>query len=144
MKLAKPKTIDEYLASVSPDRRSALEKLRQAIHKVLPGVEECISYAMPAFRYEGHVIGGFLATGKGCSYYPFSGSTLGTLSKELTAYEGTKSALHFDPKRPLPMTVVRKLLATRLAEVRARAAKRPSASTRAKARPRTSSAKKTR
>lgn len=128
----KPTNIDEYLASVSPDRRAALERLRKAIHSVLPDVEECISYSMPAFRCEGQVVAGFLATGKGCSYYPFSGTTLTTLSKELSAYDGTKSALHFDPKRGLPMTIVRKLLAARLGEVRKGAAKRPRARKRAR------------
>src|SRR4051794_12603563 len=105
----KPETIGAYLASVPPDRRAALEKLRRTIHSVLPDAEECISYSMPAFRYQGHVVAGFLATAKGCSYYPFSGTTLSTLSSELAAYEQTKSALHFDSKRPLSATLVRKL-----------------------------------
>jgi len=111
-----PKTIDTYLASVPTDRRAALEKLRRTIHSIVPGVEECISYSMPAFRYQGHVIAGFQATAKGCSYYPFSGTTLSTLSAEVAAYSQTKSALHFDPKRPLPVALVRKLLETRIAE----------------------------
>ena len=81
----KPGTIDEYLASVSPDRRMALAKLRRTIRSVLPNAEECISYSMPAFRHEGHVVAGFLATAKGCSYFPFSGTTLSTLSSELAA-----------------------------------------------------------
>jgi uncharacterized protein YdhG (YjbR/CyaY superfamily) len=112
----KPKTIDEYLASLKPDRRSALEKLRRTIHSVVPDAEECISYSMPAFRYKGHVIAGFLATAKGCSYFPFSGTILSTLSSDLETYDQTKSALHFDPKRPLPVALVRKLLKARIAE----------------------------
>lgn len=59
---------------------------------------------------------GFLATAKGCSYFPFSGTTLSTLSSELAAYSQTKSALHFDPKRPLPVALVRKLIKARIAE----------------------------
>lgn len=113
----KPATIDEYLASVKPDRRAALEKLRQTIRKIVPDAEECISYSMPAFRYRGHVIAGFLATADGCSYYPFSGTTLSTLASDLAAYRQTKSALHFDPKRPLPVALVRKLLKARIAEL---------------------------
>jgi uncharacterized protein YdhG (YjbR/CyaY superfamily) len=126
----KPETIDEYLASVSPDRRAALEKLRRVIHSAVPDAEECISYSMPAFRRDGHVVAGFLATKKGCSYFPFSGTTLATLSSELAAYDTTKSALHFDPKRPLPVALVRKLLAARIAETRtpARASSRRPAS----------------
>lgn len=113
----KLKTIEEYLASVSPDRRAALEKLRRSILSIVPDAEECISYSMPAFRHEGHVVAGFLATAKGCSYFPFSGSTLSTLSSELAGYDTTKSALHFHPARPLPKTLVRKLLAARIAEL---------------------------
>lgn len=111
-----PKSIDEYLARVSPDRRVLLEKLRKTIHRILPDVEECISYSMPAFRLQGHVVAGFLATTKGCSYYPFSGSTLATLAKDVASYSQTKSALHFDAKRALPSTLVRTLLKARIAE----------------------------
>ncbi len=114
----KPETIDAYLATVEPGRRAALEKLRATIHEVLPGAEECISYSMPAFRHGGHVVAGFLATAKGCSYYPFSGTTLATLAKDLAAYSQTKSAVHFDPARGLPKTLVRKLIRARLAERR--------------------------
>ena len=114
--LAKAKTIDEYLAALPADRREALEKLRKTIRTIAPDAEECISYAMPAFRVGVRVVAGFLATRKGCSYYPFSGRTLVTLAADVARYEQTKGALHFDPKRPLPKVLVRKLLTARLAE----------------------------
>ena len=113
----KPKTIDEYLASAGADKRAALEKLRRSIRRILPRAEECISYGMPAFRMHGRVIAGFQATAVGCSYYPFSGSTLATLAADLEGRERTKSALHFTPDEPLPPKLVRKLLETRIAEV---------------------------
>ncbi len=40
---AKPKTIDEYLATASDDKRVALERLRKLIKSVAPKAEECIS-----------------------------------------------------------------------------------------------------
>jgi uncharacterized protein YdhG (YjbR/CyaY superfamily) len=72
---------------------------------------------MPAFRYAEHVVAGFLATTKGCSYFPFSGQTLASVAAEVRGYDQTKSALHFDPKRPLPAALVRKLLKARIAEI---------------------------
>jgi uncharacterized protein YdhG (YjbR/CyaY superfamily) len=117
----KPDSIDAYLARVPEDRRVALEQLRRTIRAIVPSAEECISYSMPAFRHEGHVVAGFLATTKGCSYYPFSGSTLATLAADVAAYGQTKSALHFDPSKPLPKGLVKKLIAARLAEEAARA-----------------------
>ena len=110
--------IDDYLAEVSADKRTALEKLRKMIRSIVPKAEECISYGMPAFRLDGAVVAGFQATKKGCSYYPFSGTTLQTLAAELRDYDKTKSALHFRPDEPLPATLVRKLIKARVAETR--------------------------
>jgi uncharacterized protein YdhG (YjbR/CyaY superfamily) len=67
--------IDEYLAGVSPTSGALLRKLRKTIHALVPAVDECISYRLPAFRFEGRIIAGFSATSTGCSYYPFSGTT---------------------------------------------------------------------
>ena len=66
--------IDEYLTAASASRRAPLRQLRATIHAIVPEVEECISYRIPAFRYQGRVIAGFSATSRGCSYYPFSGT----------------------------------------------------------------------
>jgi uncharacterized protein YdhG (YjbR/CyaY superfamily) len=112
---AKPKTIDEYLMALPADRREALEKLRETIKAIVPHAEECISYSMPAFRLDGKVIAGFQATEKGCSYYPFSGTTFRTLAGDLRGYDKTKSALHFRDQ-PLPVRLVRKLIKARIAE----------------------------
>jgi uncharacterized protein YdhG (YjbR/CyaY superfamily) len=114
----KVETIDAYLAAVRPDRRRLLQDLRRAIRRAVPAAEECISYGMPAFRVEGGIVAGFAATKDGCSYYPFSGQTLSELASEVAAYEGTKSSLHFSVERPLPATLLRKLVRARLAEIR--------------------------
>ena len=47
---AETSAIDDYLASVSGDRRTALEKLRRTMRTIVPEAEECISYRIPAFR----------------------------------------------------------------------------------------------
>ena len=112
----KPTTIDEYLATVEGERRAALDKLRKTIRSIIPKAEECISYRIPAFRLEGRIVAGFAATAKGCSYFPFSGSTLRTLARDLKSYGGTKSSLHFDPSKGLPAKLVRKLIEARISE----------------------------
>ncbi len=112
----RPKTVDEYLARLSGEKLTALRKLRSTIRSIVPKAEECISYRLPAFRLDGVVIAGFCATAKGCSYFPFSGSTLGTLADDLRAYSQTKSSLHFHPDKPLPAALVRKLIKVRVAE----------------------------
>lgn len=112
-----PRTIDEYLAPLDPERRQALEKVRQAIRAAAPDAEECISYGMPAFR-RGQVIAGFAACADHGSYYPFSGTALATLGDAVKGYAGTKSALHFPYERSLPAALVRRLVRTRIAEIK--------------------------
>ena len=114
--LARPRTIDEYLSPLSTEKRAALGRLRETIRAIIPEAEECITYGIPSFRLAGVVVAGFCATAKGCSYFPFSGSTLGALAHELQAYGQTKSSLHFHPETPLPATLVRKLIKARIAE----------------------------
>jgi len=118
--------IDDYLRTVPEDRRRALEDLRAKIRLAVPEAEECISYRLPAFRVRGAIVAGFHATRKGCSYFPFSGSTLATVAPFVGAYDRTKSALHFAADEPLPMTLVRRLVKARLAEIEARSQPRRS------------------
>jgi uncharacterized protein YdhG (YjbR/CyaY superfamily) len=108
--------IDEYLAAVTPSSRTLLQNLRKTIRSIVPEVEECISYRLPAFRYRGRIIAGFSATATGCSYYPFSGATLKKLADDIEGYSHSKSALHFGPDQLLPVSLVRKLLKARIAE----------------------------
>jgi uncharacterized protein YdhG (YjbR/CyaY superfamily) len=116
----KPTPIDDYLRTVAEDRRRSLEDLRAKIRSVVPEAEECISYRIPAFRLRGAIVAGFHATSKGCSFFPFSGSTLRTVAPFVRAYDQTKSALHFTPDKPLPTTLVRRLIKARMAEIEGR------------------------
>jgi uncharacterized protein YdhG (YjbR/CyaY superfamily) len=100
--LAKPRTIDEYLSSLGIAKQAALGRIRETIRSIIPEAEECITYGIPSFRLAGVVVAGFCATAKGCSYFPFSGATLGALAHDLQAYGQTKSSLHFHPDTPLP------------------------------------------
>jgi uncharacterized protein YdhG (YjbR/CyaY superfamily) len=108
--------VDAYLARVNPTHRRLLQELRKGIHAIVPQAEECISYGLPAFRLDGKVVAGFGATSKGCSYYPFSGTTLATLADKLVDFSQTKSALHFGPDQPLSGALVRRLIKARIAE----------------------------
>jgi uncharacterized protein YdhG (YjbR/CyaY superfamily) len=112
-----PANIDDYLKDLAEDRQKALKDLRKKIRSIIPGAQECISYGIPAFRLNGVVVAGFCATAKGCSYFPFSGSTLKTLGRAVREYGQTKSSLHFSPDEPLPGTLVRKLIRARRAEI---------------------------
>jgi uncharacterized protein YdhG (YjbR/CyaY superfamily) len=112
---AKPKTIDEYLAAVSRDKRAALEKLRTTIRAAAPDAEECVSYQIAAFRQNGMLVG-FGATAKHCAFYLMSSTIVDAYKDELKRYDTSKGTIRFQPDKPLPAALVRKLVKARLAE----------------------------
>jgi uncharacterized protein YdhG (YjbR/CyaY superfamily) len=115
MTKSKTKTIDDYLDGLSNDKRAALEKLRKTIRAAAPEAEECISYQIPAFRQNGMLVG-FGATANHCAFYPMSSTTLEAHKKELENYDTSKGTIRFQPEKPLPATLVRKLVKARIAE----------------------------
>ncbi len=116
------RAIDEYLAALDEPKRTTLQALRQTIHAIIPRAEECISYGMPAFRLEGKVIAGFAAFKNHLAFLPHSGYVLRELSVDVAGYESTPGSLHFPIDKPLPKSLVKKLIATRLEEVRKKSA----------------------
>ena len=109
--------VDEYLRGVDEPKRSTLQALRRTILEIVPEAEQVISYRVPAFRVRGNTVAGFAAFKEHLSYLPFSGSVLGQLTDELQGYTMTKSALHFPVDRPLPRTIVKRLIKVRLGEL---------------------------
>jgi uncharacterized protein YdhG (YjbR/CyaY superfamily) len=112
---SKPKTIDDYLDALDPDKRAALEKLRKTIRAAAPEAEECISYQIPAFRQNGMLVG-FGASANHCSFFPFNSTKVAAYKADLKGYETSKGTIHFQPEKPLPAVLVRKLVKARLAE----------------------------
>jgi len=112
---AKPKTIDEYLAALSEDKRAALEKLRKTIRAAAPKAEECISYQLAAFRQNGMLVA-FGATANHCAFYLMSSSTVEAHKDELKDYDTSKGTIRFQADKPLPVALVRKLVKARIAE----------------------------
>ena len=109
------RTIDEYLAKVHPEQRTALERLRRTIHAAAPKAEECISYQLPAFRQDGMLVA-FGATASHCAFYLMSSTTVAAHQRELERYDTSKGTIRFQPDQPLPTALVRKLVKARLAE----------------------------
>ncbi|MGH7176881.1 MAG: iron chaperone [Tepidisphaeraceae bacterium] len=113
-----PKTIDAYLKTVASDKRGALQKLRKLIHAAAPGAGECISYQVPAFRLGGRLLVAFGAGANHCAFYP-GAYPIESHRSELKAYDTSKGTIRFQPDKPLPPTLVRKLVKARVAQNKA-------------------------
>lgn len=117
-----PNEIDAYLATLSPDKRAALQKLRRTIKAAAPAAEECISYRMPAFRSGGRLLVAYAGFTNHCSLFPCG--SVKPFAKELARYETAKGTIRFDPKKGLPVSLVRKIIKARIAENDARGKKK--------------------
>ena len=110
--MAKPATIDEYLAPLSADKRAALQKLRKIIREAVPGAEEGISYGIPAFRANGEL---FACIGAAANHIAIYG--VGGTKEELADYDTSgKGTIRFQPEQPLPEALIRKLVKERVAK----------------------------
>lgn len=110
-----PKTVDEYLAAVSEPARSTLIKTRATIRSAAPPeATEVISYGMPMFQYKGMLIG-FAAFSNHCSLFPGT-APIAALKDELKGYHTSKGTIQFPMDKPLPATLVKKLVKVRIAE----------------------------
>lgn len=108
------KNVDEYIATARKDAQPKLREVRAAIRNVAPNAVESISYGMAFYSYKGKSgIKGRLCyfglhTGHIGLYLlpPVIEEHLG----ELAGYETTKSALHLPLDRPIPVSLIKKLV----------------------------------
>lgn len=110
-----PTDIDEYLAGVPEPARSTLTKIRAAIRAAAPPeATEIISYRIPAFKYKG-VLVWFAAFSDHCSLFP-TAAIVEAFKEELKPYRTSKGTIHFPVDKPLPASLVKKIVKARVAE----------------------------
>lgn len=112
-KSAPAKDVMEYLAQVPAESRAVLEKLRQTIKSTVPEAVEVISYQIPTFKYQGRMLVSYAAFQEHCSFFPGAGP-IETHRNELKSYKTSKGTIRFPVDRPLPASLVKKLVKTRI------------------------------
>jgi len=108
------KDVGEYLATVPPNQRAALERLRRIIRAAAPKATETISYGMPAYKYFGPLVY-FAAFKNHCSFFPGS-AILKRFRRELGRYQTSKGTIRFTADQPLPTTLVKALIRARMSQ----------------------------
>jgi uncharacterized protein YdhG (YjbR/CyaY superfamily) len=109
-----PKSIDEYLAGVPEPARTTLNTIRATIRSAVPPeATEVISYRIPAFKYKGMLVW-YGAFSDHCSLFPGPG-IIETFKDELKPYQISKGTIQFPLEKPLPATLLRKIVKARVA-----------------------------
>ncbi len=114
--------VDTYLAAVSEEAREALSNLRNTIKSVVPNATEVISYQVPTFKYQGSLVA-YAALPKHCSFFVMSPAVMEAHKDELKSYDTSKGTIRFPADKPLPESLVKKIVKARIAENEARASK---------------------
>ena len=108
--------VEAYLAKVPEPARSTLATIRATIRSAVPPeTTECLSYGMPAFRYKGALVA-YAAFKEHCSFFPMQASLIDEMKVELKGYRTSKGTLQFAVDKPLPSTLVKKMVKARVAE----------------------------
>ncbi|CAN5437307.1 DUF1801 domain-containing protein [soil metagenome] len=109
------KNVDEYLLRQPEEIQPVLEKLRQAIKKAAPKAEEIISYQIPTYKYFGPLVH-FAAFKDHCSLIVVNKNIIKKWEKELQSYKTTGTTIYFTPGKPIPATLVQKIVKIRIKE----------------------------
>lgn len=112
-------TIDEFIAAYPPEVQQILQNIRALIHQVAPEAQEAIKYGIPTFILHGNLVH-FSAYQHHIGFYP-APSGIEAFKTDLAPYAGAKGSIRFPLSQPIPYDLIRKIVAFRVAENRAKA-----------------------
>lgn len=111
-------SIDAYIETFPPGVQERLQQLRTAVHLAAPEAEETISYNIPTFRQSGTYLLYFAGWKKHVSIYPVPTGDA-ALAKAVEPFREARGTLKFLHNQPLPLELIPRLVAARLAEIAA-------------------------
>jgi len=118
--MAKPASVDDYLAGLPEERRAVMAELRRTIRAAAPDATEVISYLMPAFKTHGQFLVSYAAFKNHYSLFPASDAVIEAGGEELKPYLAGKGTIQFPADKPIPVALVKRIIKVRLAENAAR------------------------
>jgi uncharacterized protein YdhG (YjbR/CyaY superfamily) len=111
----RPRTIDDYIQPFPDSVRRVLEQIRQTIKKAAPEAVEAISYGMPTFKLNGRNLVHFAAWERHIGFYPMP-SGMKSFDEELSPYARGKGSVQFPLDKPMPLSLVTRIVKFRVAE----------------------------
>jgi uncharacterized protein YdhG (YjbR/CyaY superfamily) len=115
MKMEKFETIDDYITSFPDKTQRILKMLRETIHKTAPEALESMSYGMPTFKYKNKPLVYFSGWKEHIGFYPTPGGINSV--PELEKYRTGKGTLQFPLNKPIPYTLIQKVVKSRMEEI---------------------------
>ena len=120
--MAKPTTVEEYIAGVPEGRMASFQELRATINAAAANANatEVIAYDMPALRLDGRFLVSYAAFKTHFSLFPASQMVIDAVGDELAGYLTGKATIRFPAAEPIPLDLVQRVVELRVQELRAR------------------------
>jgi uncharacterized protein YdhG (YjbR/CyaY superfamily) len=135
--MAKPETVDAYIAAQPRDLQSVLKQVRGAIRKALPRAEEVISYQIPAYKQDGRLVLYFAGWREHYSLYPVTKGTAAAFKKDFARYElSNKGTIRLPLDQKVPTGLIARVAKFRAQEVAERTGVAASSKRKSSGRPR--------
>lgn len=109
-------SIDAYISDFPPQVQEVLEEIRALIREIAPDATETMSYSIPTFDLHGKHLVHFAGYAKHIGLYP-TPSGMVEFAAELAPYKSGKGSAQFPLGAPLPVDLIRRIVAFRVAEV---------------------------
>jgi len=116
MKTAPARSIDEYIAGFPRGVQQNLLAVRDIIREAAPEAEEAIKYQIPTFVLHGSLVH-FAGFQRHIGFYP-TPSAIEAFSSELDGYKSAKGSIQFPLNKPVPFTLIKKMVEFRVKETR--------------------------
>jgi uncharacterized protein YdhG (YjbR/CyaY superfamily) len=117
--VASPQSVEEYIACAPKPAQEKLHQIRQIIKELAPEAEEKLSYGMPYYSLNGRLV--YFAFFKDHVSLFAMPSAIKKFGKEIEPYHRSKATVGFAYDKPLPLSLIKKLVAFRAAEQRTKA-----------------------
>ncbi len=112
----KPKTIEQYIADAPPETQQRLWQLHKTISAAAPGATEALKWSMPGYSYQ-KILVTFAVCKNHIGFYPMP-SAITAFKKELAAYKTASGSVQFPHDKPLPLSLIKKIVRFRVKESR--------------------------
>lgn len=123
MKSSQASSVDEYISGFPKNIQDILEQVRATVKKAAPGAEEAIKYAIPTLTLKGNLVH-YAAFKNHIGFYPAPSGTE-EFKTELSAYKSGKGSVQFPLDKPMPLTLITKIVKFRVRENLEKAAIKP-------------------